>query len=421
MNQMDFPREEKGSTMSRSAPTGEIRRRNETFRFLRSPDFEPLLWPSCRPNKPSAWHGHVSFGHWLVHSCRPQVVVELGTHYGVSFGSFCNAVRRGQVPARCFAVDTWKGDSHSGKYENEVYEDLLLFVKNNFSFAELHRCEFDEAVKKFEDKSIDLLHIDGYHTYEAAAHDFRTWLPKVSESGVILFHDIAVRGGDFGVWKLWEEVSLNYPNFSFIHSAGLGVLAVGSSPPDPILSLCELNKNENMGILSNRFNLLSDLARKNGLREITEIPNQMTAGLGKNIALKSATRQSSYHQEDLRTPYGAVDGTKTGQFGFHTQYEENPWWMIDLGEPKTFDDIIVYNRLDGPCRSRARSLCLRISDDGAGWTELYVHNGLSFGGIDGLPLHIRCPRTKARFVLFQLNEANYLHLDQVEIYSATSA
>ena len=29
---------------------------------------------------------------------------------------------------------------------------------------------------------------------------------------------------------------------------------------------------------------------------------------------------------------GAVDGIKTGQWGFHTAHESNPWWQVDLGE-----------------------------------------------------------------------------------------
>ena len=89
-----------------------------------------------------------------------------------------------------------KGFSNSRK----VVSDNYLNIGN------LIRSTFDDAVDRFQDETINLLHIDGYHTYEAVSHDYNTWLPKVAKNGIVLFHDIEVRSGDFGVYKFWDEV-----------------------------------------------------------------------------------------------------------------------------------------------------------------------------------------------------------------------
>jgi hypothetical protein len=49
-----------------------------------------------------------------VTALRPGLIVELGTHNGVSFSSFCEAMQRSHIVGRCFAIDTWKGDEQTG-------------------------------------------------------------------------------------------------------------------------------------------------------------------------------------------------------------------------------------------------------------------------------------------------------------------
>ena len=185
----------------------------------------------------SAWLEHAPFGFWIVEALRPRVIVELGVHGGFSYSVFCQAVQRVQLAARCFAIDTWRGDEHAGYYGDNVYDAVCVHNRRYDSFSRLIRSDFSDACGAFTDGSIDLLHIDGCHRYEAVRRDFETWLPKLSNRGVILFHDIAEYSEGFGVYRLWGELCARYPSFEFRHGHGLGVLGVGASLPK---ALCDL-------------------------------------------------------------------------------------------------------------------------------------------------------------------------------------
>jgi hypothetical protein len=197
------------------------------------------------PGGAGSWSGHLPFAHDLIASLRPDLLVELGTHYGESYFGFCQAIEENGLPTRCYAVDTWHGDEHAGFYSEAVYEEVNAYNQANcVSFSSLLRMTFDEAAAQFADSSIDLLHIDGLHSYQAVAHDFWNWFPKVKAGGVILLHDVVARAPDFGVWRLWEELSQRFPAFAFHHEWGLGVLRIPGPPiPDDPLMKCLFASN----------------------------------------------------------------------------------------------------------------------------------------------------------------------------------
>ena len=208
----------------------------------------------ARVVEPYSWIGHIPFLQWLIAESKPITYVELGVHTGNSFCAAADALRILSQESKCYAVDTWEGDHQAGYYGEDVHKELKEYIyKNRYNNVTLIRKDFNAAVCDFSDESIDLLHIDGLHTYEAVKNDYETWLPKMSSKGIILFHDIEVKEQDFGVWKLWDELIDKYPSFSFKHYHGLGVLFVGKISENKINDLknmAEKDKDLIRGIFS---------------------------------------------------------------------------------------------------------------------------------------------------------------------------
>jgi predicted O-methyltransferase YrrM len=173
----------------------------------------------------SAWWGLQSLGYQMVSHYKPSVVVELGTHMGLSALAMGLALRDLKAGGRLFAVDTWKGDAHAGSYGDEVYQTFLsrLDQLGLGSVIIPLRMTFDEA-RAHVPTPIDLLHIDGLHDWAAVNHDFETFGPLVGPRGLILFHD--VNTGFEDMRRFWRSVRHRYESHTVPYSHGLGVVRV---------------------------------------------------------------------------------------------------------------------------------------------------------------------------------------------------
>ncbi|PFI06153.1 class I SAM-dependent methyltransferase, partial [Bacillus cereus] len=110
--------------------------------------------------KKGPWGGHVNFAYDLIRFLKPQKIVELGTYYGTSFFSFCQAVKDENCETMCYAIDTWKGDEHGGLYGEEGYTTVNYLTQKYYkNIGNLIRSTFNDALNKFKDTTIDVLHI----------------------------------------------------------------------------------------------------------------------------------------------------------------------------------------------------------------------------------------------------------------------
>ncbi len=188
----------------------------------------------------STWVDHMPFGYDIVAALRPRLVVELGAYNGLSFFTFCQSMKENDIEGLCYAVDTWEGDAHTGDYDGGIVESVRAHAREHYrGSAYLLQMRFSEALPQFAAQSIDLLHIDGLHSYEAVREDFESWYPKLAPGGIVLLHDIQARLPGFGAWRFFEELRGRHECFAFRHGFGLGVLRKPGArePGHPLLRL----------------------------------------------------------------------------------------------------------------------------------------------------------------------------------------
>jgi len=180
-------------------------------------------WMSASP-----WSTNRRFAYDLTRFIKPKVVAELGVHCGCSLFTFAQAAKDGMFDSRIYGIDTWQGDEQAGHYDENVLRGVELIRRSVFTDQHISLLQktFSEALGDFKDNTIDLLHIDGLHTYEAVSEDFATWLPKLKPNGIILFHDVTANAAEngYGSVRFWNEITEQYPNLQLTHNWGLGIL-----------------------------------------------------------------------------------------------------------------------------------------------------------------------------------------------------
>lgn len=144
-----------------------------------------------------------------------------------------------------------------------------------------------------------------------------------------------------------------------------------------------------------------------------------------NIALRKPTHQSSVHRPAADDPPNAAvvghgnNGIRLGTYGFATNHEDSPWWMVDFLDIFEIVEVHIYNRVDSSeFAARANRIVIDVSGDAVGWTRIFALDGAaSFGGIGSAPLVIKPDiHPTARYLRISSARPTILHLDEIEVY-----
>lgn len=266
-----------------------------------------------------AWTNHLHFAYDLIAALRPRIFVELGTDRGESFFAFCQAVEENEIGTRCFAVDTWKGDLHAGRYDDTTFTQVSEHRRAHYaSFARLLRGSFETVRAQFFNETVDLLHLDGLHSEEAVRRDLEDWLPKLRPGGILLMHDVRVRAREFGVWKVWEEMQERGRHWTQALGPGL---AVWQKPPNE--SLPPLVETLCAGTAEERAPLEQYYARQADALQ-NRIAQEWRDG---------AVRQLPFHQQTVIQLFHSTDGTHREENSVHARTGHDEWKEISIELP----------------------------------------------------------------------------------------
>ena len=191
--------------------------------------FEDFQWYKYLGDHKTAWEGHILYIYNQIQEWKPKIVVELGVYMGHSLASMAEGCSDAKLDTKLYGIDHFQGDEHSGIFGKDI-EDIAMNCLSHYPNVTVIKKTFNEALVDWEareDKSIDLLHIDGRHFYEDIKEDFENWSKFVPKGGHIILHDTQVTERNFGIGKYFSELKENHPDWKFSErtcSHGLGII-----------------------------------------------------------------------------------------------------------------------------------------------------------------------------------------------------
>jgi glycosyltransferase involved in cell wall biosynthesis len=134
--------------------------------------------------------------------------VEIGSWKGMSSSYMAVEIANSGKDIDFYCVDTWEGSIEHDQYgidTSHLYDTFLDNMKPVREYYKAIRARSQQAVKQFEDESLDFVFIDASHEYQDIKEDIIAWFPKVKKGGVIAGHDYL--NSDFpGVEKAVHEI-----------------------------------------------------------------------------------------------------------------------------------------------------------------------------------------------------------------------
>jgi len=146
---------------------------------------------------------------------RPKLIVEIGSYRGSWLFMTAHAIEKSCRLIGIDLPDHLQFDMRNPLVLGHVVKELerrkmdIHILKSDSQ--KLHTVK--NLIPIMNELPIDILHIDGNHSYEACMMDYNLYSPLVRMGGMILFHDVSEsdpQNLDFGSPKAWKEISSSF-------------------------------------------------------------------------------------------------------------------------------------------------------------------------------------------------------------------
>jgi predicted O-methyltransferase YrrM len=147
------------------------------------------------------WFTFPSFYTNLVNQSKDGYhIVEVGTWKGTSAAFLAVEIINSGKNIKLDCIDTWLGSPENIDPNSDHFEPLLQEVDGLYNkylsniepvkhvINSIRQTSLD-ALKNYDDNSLDCVFIDAAHDYDNVQKDVQGWLPKIRSGGLLAGHD----------------------------------------------------------------------------------------------------------------------------------------------------------------------------------------------------------------------------------------
>ena len=151
-----------------------------------------------------------------------EMECKVGAEIGVEQGRYSSSLLRKIPGLKLYCIDCW--ESYEGYRMNKQNKVDLFYQRTIERLESLEGANYEiikkysmDAVKDFEDESLDFVFIDGNHEFQSCTNDIAEWSKKVKKGGLIMGHDYETRDAGY------EQIEVEDVIKGWTHAKGIKV------------------------------------------------------------------------------------------------------------------------------------------------------------------------------------------------------